>query len=123
MSAVNGSGAINLERPRLSGVAQRDNGLPVLAAFPDVSRPDRPPASDRATVPAADVNEDRRIMPRIGWGSIAILAVVAAGFCTAAWWVDHGPIDPATVEIQRARLAERSNDVAPAGRVGRKARR
>lgn len=97
----------NCHRPLRSGAGSRDTGLRLLASFPDLERM----AADRPgpIAPAADADEPRA-KPRIGWGSIAILAVIAAAACSAAWWIDRGPIDPGAVEIERVRLAERDTD-------------
>lgn len=81
-----------------------DDRIRLLAAFPDVDWQADPPAAIAAVLPE---RPDRLAMPRVGWGSIAILLIVAAASCTAAFWVDRGPIDPGAVEIERARIAER----------------
>ena len=104
MAEALGSTPRSGHRPLRSGAGARDTGLRLLATFPDLERV----AADHACpiAPAADA-DDHRAKPRIGWGSIAILAVVAAAACSAAWWIDGGPIDPGAVEIERVRLAER----------------
>lgn len=103
MAGVFGSTSRIGFRPRYTDRGSRDTGLAVLASFPDLNRmgadrehPAVSPATDGASGPK----------PWIGWGSIAILAVVAFATCTAAWWIDRGPIDPAAAEITNARLAE-----------------
>lgn len=87
-----------------SGAGSRDTGLRLLASFPDLERVGA--NREGPIAPAATADGDRA-KPRIGWGSIAILAVIAVAACSAAWWIDRGPIDPGAVEIERVRLAER----------------
>lgn len=83
-----------------------DAPLLLLASFPDVRRPRHGPGSRPAVGedPASRVERER---PRVGWGSIAILALVAVAACGAAWWTDRGHRDPSAIEIQRIRVAER----------------
>ncbi len=106
MAEGRGSTSRRGNRPLLSGAGSRDVGLRLLASFPDldvvasVSRAEVEPVSD-------DVGKSR---PRIGWGSIGILAAVAAAVTVSGWWLDRGPIDPGSAEIERARLAERVPD-------------
>ena len=103
MAGVFGSTSRNGIRPLNAGGGSRDAALTLLASFPDLDRmqADR---DEPVIQPATEGSAGPR--PRIGWGSIAILAVVAFAACTAAWWVDRGPIDPGAAEIARARLAE-----------------
>lgn len=111
MKGAFGSGSRSGRRGPRSGVASRDTGLRLLASFPDLERPATdPPAS---IAPEVDGDSHSR-KPRIGWGSIAILAVVAVAACTAAWWIDRGPIDPGAAEIERVRIAQReAGNAAP----------
>lgn len=102
MAGTLGSRSRSGDRSPSSEGASRDVSLKILASFPDLERAE----SDRDVPIGAD--EDRQVRPRIGWGSIAILAVVAAAVCTAAWWIDRGPIDPSAAEIARVRLAEKA---------------
>lgn len=103
MAGVFGSTSRSGIRPLNTGGGSRDAGLELLASFPDLDRVDADPGPP---IVPADAEASARTTPRIGWGSIAILAVVAFAACTAAWWVDRGPIDPGAAEIARARLAE-----------------
>lgn len=103
MAGLFGSTSRIGSRLRNAGGGSRDSGLALLASFPDLDRleADR---EEPVVSPAADGAAGPK--PRIGWGSIAILAVVAFAACTAAWWIDRGPIDPSAAEIANARLAE-----------------
>ena len=83
-----------------------DAPLRLLASFPDVRLP-RPSAAPRPAVGEPPADRIDRERPRVGWGSIAILALVAAASCGAAWWTDRGHRDPSAIEIQRIRVAER----------------
>jgi len=103
MAGAFGSTSRSGFRPLKAAGGPRDAGLAVLASFPDLDRmePDR---EEPVVLPAEDGSAGPK--PRIGWGSIAILAVVAFSTCTTAWWIDRGPIDPGAAEIANARLAE-----------------
>jgi hypothetical protein len=83
-----------------------DAPLRLLASFPDVRRP-RQATARRPAVGELTASRVERERPRLGWGSIAILALVAAASCGAAWWTDRGHRDPSAIEIQRIRVAER----------------
>lgn len=103
MAGVFGSTSRSGFRPRNAGGGSRDTGLALLASFPDLNRVEAD-REEPVVSPATDGSAGPK--PRIGWGSIAILAVVAFAACTAAWWIDRGPIDPGAAEIANARLAE-----------------
>ncbi len=106
MPGVFGSKSRSGFRPLNAGGGMREAGLKLLASFPDL---DRAEVAREAVVVPAGTDDSAKPRPRIGWGSIAILAVVAFAACTAAWWVDRGPIDPGVAEIAKARLAEDGN--------------
>lgn len=103
MAGLVGSTSRIGSRTRNPGGGSRDTGLALLASFPDLNRVE---AEREKPVVSPATDESASPKPRIGWGSIAILAVVAFATCTAAWWIDRGPIDPAAAEIATARLAE-----------------